>query len=228
MLELSSELSTVEQDESAFWDNLEKLNRSGGKLRGRARPIKKPKPAVIKEDEIYQLGEQLKTEHDRMLFYLTYLTAARISEILETTKRDYTIDTDTQTLLVELNTAKNSKDPFREVPIPMTSPVIPRIINYIDSINNPQQKLFDISGTNAWNRFHKVIVTVKARFQRIRIKKYEHDINPHYLRHCRLTHLEQNYGFTAIQLMHFAGWSSPAVASTYIRHDWKSLRKMMK
>ena len=46
-------------------------------------------------------------------------------------------------------------------------------------------------------------------------------INPHYLRHCRLTHMVQLYNYSIPQLIEFAGWSNSAPAMRYIHLDWR-------
>jgi hypothetical protein len=74
------------------------------------------------------------------------------------------------------------------------------------------------------------------------VKEELHDISPdirtHHLRHFRLTHLVQDYGFAPIDLITFAGWSfksglhsigqSSGQLDSYIHLSWKSyINKLM-
>jgi len=49
----------------------------------------------------------------------------------------------------------------------------------------------------------------------------------HYWRHCRLTNLAVDYGFTDLQLQHFIGWSNSQMASKYTHLDDSALIKAM-
>ena len=51
-----------------------------------------------------------------------------------------------------------------------------------------------------------------------RLDRYDKNINPHYLRHCRLSHYA-DHGLDILDLMYVAGWSTPNMASIYVRRD---------
>ena len=75
--------------------------------------------------------------------------------------------------------------------------------------------------------------TRKTKLPQIRTKAYYYDSKkemditrpyyPHFLRHCRLSHLAEHHHFDAIKLMYWAGWTDPKLANIYVRMDWRAL-----
>jgi len=49
----------------------------------------------------------------------------------------------------------------------------------------------------------------------------------HFFRHCRLTDLATNYGFSDIQLQHFVGWKTSSMAAKYTHLDDTAIIKAM-
>lgn len=93
--------------------------------------------------------------------------------------------------------------------------------------NRSEDHIFNISRTNAWNRLAKVEISTRAIQGKDIIEDYVKGVNPHYLRHCRLTHLVQTYGFNELQLMRFAGWTNTKPAIVYVHLNWMDLAKVM-
>lgn len=196
---------------------------------------KKPIPEAVSMDEIYILGRQYKDPRIRALFFFCYLTGARISEALATTPKDIN-RTSSQELgdyiTVRLLTRKNKRIPIRDVPVPLRHRE-GEMMAYMDAYLNVERPARGsrnfgyLTRTNAWNRLSEVKVVVRALHGRDIIEKYERGINPHYLRHCRLTHLVQHYGFNEIQLMRFAGWTNTKPATVYVHLNWMDLAKVM-
>lgn len=198
--------------------------------RGAELDVKKPVPEALAMQEILELGESYKNPGDKALFYFCYLTGARISEALDVTGRD--IKDHGDYLSVKLLTRKNRRVPFRDVPIP-TKQKEKAMVSYIHSYvgGDMDAKLFPgLTRNNAWFRLSRRSVTIRAvklGAGRKIIDNYRKKINPHYLRHCRLTHLVQHYGYNEIQLMRFAGWTNTSPAIVYVHLNWMDLARVM-
>lgn len=191
---------------------------------------KKPVPEALDMKGVLELGERYTDQSDQALFYFCYLTGARISEALDVTSRD--IQDHGDYLTVKLLTRKNKRVPFRDVPIPtklMEKPMVSHIYEYMDSVKN--DKVFPgLTRNNAWFRLSRKEISIRAiklGGGRVIIPDYIKKINPHYLRHCRLTHLVQHYGYNEIQLMRFAGWTNTTPATVYVHLNWMDLAKAM-
>jgi len=78
--------------------------------------------------------------------------------------------------------------------------------------------------TNANCENYKKILTEKD-IKTVREEKLiDFTINPHYLRHCRLTHLSE-LGFDISDLIAIAGWATPNTATIYVRKNWRRAAK---
>lgn len=196
---------------------------------------KKPIPEAVTMDDIYTIGNNYKDPRDRTLFYFCYLTGARISEALGVKGSDLAMIRSKKLgdyLTVRLVTRKNKRIPFRDVPVPLKykeGQMVNYIFGYkeIETLTENEKIFPHLSRTNAWNRLTKETVNVRAIYGREILERHTHKINPHYLRHCRLTHLVQKYGFNGIQLMQFAGWSNTKPATVYVHLNWMDLAKVM-
>jgi integrase len=205
----------------------------------RRNPVK-PIPEVMNEEDLYDFGKKYPQPW-RCLFYLTYLTGGRISEVLELRRKDMErVDfEDTDAVKVTLITRKNRANKFRAVPIP-TCKMLTEVMDYIDTLpKGGESYLFQdihcLKGgrSKAWRMFakeHTVVRATDARGERPEDKylsAYVLRMRPHYLRHCRLTHLVNRYGVDSLILMFFAGWTTPAPARVYASADWQTILKRM-
>lgn len=198
---------------------------------------KKPVPEALSMGRILALGQYYTDPQERALFYFCYLTGARISEALASRVNDISASSSEalgEFLVVKLVTLKNRRVPLRNVPVPMKHmerPMVNAISDYVVSrgMDGSDRPLFSFSRTNAWNRLSKIEFTVRAldKNRKEIISDYTRPINPHYLRHCRLTHLVQHYDFNEIQLMRFAGWTNSKPAIIYVHLNWLDLAKVM-
>lgn len=204
--------------------------RGDGTIRTR-----KPVPEAMSMEDIYNIGKQYRDPRTRALFFFCYLTGARISEALATTPKDITRSSSQELgdyITVRLLTRKNKRIPIRDVPVPLRHRE-GEMMAYMDAYSRVERpapggrNFGHLTRTNAWNRLTAVKVVVRALHGREIIEKYEKKINPHYLRHCRLTHLVQHYGFNEIQLMRFAGWTNTKPATVYVHLNWMDLAKVM-
>jgi integrase len=209
----------------------------------RGEPIeRKDIPFPLSMDEIYELGLNADRE-DKFLLWLLYCSGGRVSEVLPLRKRSFTFELNKSVMHVELPTLKNRKSRIRIVPIPYNgqykdsemckfvrevittsdSDEEDRIFNYSLNHNNGRVTIY-----NHIKRFKKDLTV--SRFsdgKRTPVVFEGFSLFPHFLRHCRLTHLVRYYHFDAFRLQKFAGWSSPAPASVYVQLDTSDLISQM-
>ena len=191
---------------------------------------KRPIPDVISMKEVLDLSYKL-APNDQILYLILYLTGARIGEVLRLQVRDINISDEFMTF--NIYTEKNRRHPIREIPVRIRAntanpeTVMADII--IEGIANksPDTYLFNISRYLAHKRINKLSIVTKATIGNERLEYYELKIYPHYLRHCRLTHLRQLYAFDALAMMQFAGWSNVAPTRIYVHSGVKDLMKLM-
>lgn len=95
----------------------------------------------------------------------------------------------------------NDKAKSRPVPIfkgELEMPFIKHLNNYIKKIDDPDYRLFDFTRQHAF----EILKDVK--------------INPHQLRHTRITHLCTFYPFSLFDLQNFVAWKSVRSADDYV------------
>lgn len=196
---------------------------------------KKPVPEAMSM-KVVELFSHTYYGEDLAVFNFCYLTGARVSEALSCRKEDIQMAKSKDLgdyLTVRLVTLKNKKVPFRDIPVPMREveeKMTKQIFTYMETENKKDaDHIFHLSRTNTYNRLAKRTMRVRAIDKRKKeiISNYEKPMNPHYLRHCRLTHLVQHYGFNELQLMRFAGWSNTNPAIVYVHLNWMDLAKVM-
>ena len=191
----------------------------------------KPVPEAMTMSQLAELGERYDNPQDRALFYFCYLTGARISEALDVTPGDIEKHRNEKLgeyLTVRLLTRKNRRAKIRDVPVPMQQ-LEKTMVSYVNKwVSVSEGSIFPgLSRTNAWNRLSRIKITVRAIHGKEIIQDLNKGVNPHYLRHCRLTHLVQHYGFNELQLMRFAGWTNTRPAIVYVHLNWMDLAKVM-
>ena len=194
----------------------------------------KPVPEVISMEETRDLWKEYDRPEDRTLFSLLYITGCRITEALNVRPEDLekaTLDIG-EILKINLITLKNRRHKFRILPVPIDNKIEKEltecIYKYIQVRKIPDdKKILKLSRTNAWNRLSSKYVTTRATQNKQIIDNYSFKVRPHYLRHCRLTHLVQYYNFDETKLTRFAGWTNSAPAQVYIRLNWMDLARSM-
>lgn len=136
-----------------------------------------------------------------------YATGGRINEVIKLTKND--LRKEENFLLISLWTEKNKKHPTRILPIPLDKEkwLTDPIITLAEVI--PSMRLFNFS--DRWGR------EIVHRY---------FDCHPHFLRHCRLTHLVSLFQADAFRLQLWAGWSSPTPANAYVHLNWQDTKKI--
>lgn len=165
----------------------------------------------------------IANNRDKALITLAYLTAGRISEILELKAGDISLikEENRPVLLIDMPNRKHRKQKRKYIPIPLDTSegdMANVITEYCKSLN-PETLLFP----SAWHGNLKPISEQWAWSI-----CYKHlGFNPHYLRHIRLTHLATMYNFSDQLLIQFAGWSDSRPAKHYISLKWQDILKKM-
>lgn len=150
----------------------------------------------------------------RALIAITYLTAGRISEVIEL-RKDQLKKEWPHYLVYNMKVLKRGKKEIvRTVPIRIETDrkFLFFIFSYINRHNSPY--LFpSIRGRHIGRRWaHKLISKVFAW--------------PHFLRHLRCSHLAQK-GLSAYQLQQFIGWARLETGEDYVRLSAEDLRKVI-
>ncbi len=165
---------------------------------------------------IYETAQTIQDERARVLYVLAYLTGGRITEILSLRKKDMTIQkvNNRMTLAIELRNLKNKRRMQKTLPIPFDGDDA-KFLNLIrDYINEFNQDDLLFEGQN------RMPMTKIRAYQ---ILKKNADVNPHWMRHLRLSHLRLYYRFDAFELQKFAGWSDIKPAQHYMEIGWQDL-----
>lgn len=170
------------------------------------------KEPIPNPNEIINLAITCLNERNKALFILGYLSGGRISELLEITKMHFqhkNVDGRDLILIKNLPNRKNKERHFKDIPIPIDNSFEKELFsmawNYIDNLY-PDRKIFDFTKIRAYQ-----------------ILKKDFDVNPHYLRHVRATHLVTEYNFNSSQLESFMGWSDARPAKHYVQLAWRNI-----
>ena len=204
----------------------------------------KPVADTIKIREVYEKGSQLKKPEYRIAYYMIYLTGGRVSEVTQLRVRDieFVHDRDNRLIAIfSLITEKKKDHPLRKIPVIYDDPNIPEQYEYekkmmrsIRAFIKPmlvEEKIFRIKKYNKLTNYFRrnIVLKVDGRFKGKVVEGLNYKMHPHYLRHCRITHMRELYGFDAIDLKQFAGWTSTKMTDIYLHLGYKNLvDKMVK
>ena len=206
------------------------------RLKAKANPKKKkkrvkPRPFPVSYERILSIVRGWHTTglRDKMkyLFILAYLTGARISELLQLRRMDFEEEeiAGKKFLCVQMLTLKESRSNLmRKLVIPIDgydhelTEMIMR--EWLPKFYGPE-KLFKCSRIHAWVSLNKInvgplqaIVLYPGGAQIKFFDKFP--CFPHFMRHCRITHLKKRYNFDDQYLMMWAGWASTRMATEYV------------
>lgn len=175
--------------------------------------------------DMIRLARNIPSYRNRALFSLAYLSAGRISELLGKFQKRKDIDPkvwiplakkhiylnkvkNKECLIIELPNLKNRRKKNKTIPIPLTSEpeFIGMIVEFLNEIEDVHEPLFNFTRQMAY-----------------KIIKTETGINPHYIRHIRLTHLTVNNDFNESRLQIMAGWSDSRPAKHYVHLKYTDL-----
>jgi len=168
----------------------------------------------------YKRDREFYEKRDRALMGLLYLTCGRITEVLSLTKKQFDLESEPNFIIVRnmivVKRKKKAKRKSRairdEVPLPKEGPLAPftkLVLDYLQLIENPEDKLFNIGR----NRAYKIVRYVTGQW-------------PHWFR----SQGESWYGkvFSNIfALKDYVGVVSAEVLSDYVKTDWREYRKAL-
>lgn len=201
---------------------------------------KRPKPEPVSMQELYDLGMAADVP-TRLMFFILYLTGARISEAMMIRRRDIReeIVNGVPVVMVNLVTRKNRKEPQREVPIILNSKnadglMLDEIMRLIENAAFAPDALLFVSCKMTYERMIKRLTANLDAFEwneygiRERVSFENFPLFCHFLRHCRASDLVKCYDYNAFELAKYMGWSDPRMAGTYIHLNMKdAVRKMV-
>ena len=182
----------------------------------------------------------------RALFATLYLTGGRVSEVLALTRADYTSKPQPDGSLrgdFTLITEKRGDALPRTVPVTSNDATDREFFRMAVAWINTKtmsEPLFRYSQTRASHVVNEAKLRVTASIpasQTTRAleqgwefdknsKTWRHSewsIHPHYLRHCRLTHLVKHKNFKDSELRAYTGWKSNTMAQVYVDMDADAL-----
>lgn len=228
---------------------INKYRKNPIKKKGRMKPVYSP----VDFQTIYETWKQsrIKGRKVQSKFAILYLTGARVSEVIQLRKNDFKYLKDKngdEVLTIQCQTLKNRNEHYRILPLVKKDPykkMIKEIELYLNHLDD-HSKIFRSKDTKIiWrdlkklDNFETIAHYAKGMKTPENVKVIEDDAGlhrkviqrtwyPHYLRHCRLSHLVQYHNFDATRLMFWAGWSDPRLARTYIHLDWSNLAELIK
>lgn len=161
----------------------------------------------------------IPSPRDKSLHTLCYLTAGRITEVLDVRKENITFITKNNRpiMLIDIPNRKNPTRKRKHIPIMLDgsdndlaeiikqyiNPLEPGAFLFPSSFHGGQKP---ISAARAWQ-----ILTNASTWP------------PHWWRHLRLSHLASTYGLPDHHLILYAGWSDSRPAKNYIEMRWTDL-----
>ncbi len=157
--------------------------------------------SIWTREKINDVISNIKDKKHRAFLSLLYLTAGRISEVLEVKKLNITnfVSKGVVYLKTKMINEKNRNIKTKDVPFVEEDVLVKNILDYKKDLKY-HQKLFDFSRVTGW----RLLVKYTGLW-------------PHSFRHFRLTELAVVYDFNEIDLMKLAGWSTPTMARIYVR-----------
>ena len=173
--------------------------------------------------------EEIEHSRDSLLIKMLYLTACRVSELAGNispserqrglnvygSKLSYDVVTEEnhRILVLKIFTAKRHE--FKLISLPLEEKFEPWAGELHEFLEVAKSQPFQITRQRIWQIVNN------------RLSLLDPKIHPHTLRHYRLTHLVENYGFDAYDLTVYAGWTfrttfgQSGQLDTYLHLDWR-------
>ena len=200
--------------------------------------FKKPILDPLEFKDIYNIWKNAMSKAGKKAqfeFALLYLTGARVGEIVQVRKADFKKykKGEKEYLTVTLPTLKNRRRRSRIIPLVKEEPyteMVESIEDYLYYLY-PTERIIQVQTARGLRKkISKVgeFETMAIYPNQRKKKEVKRSFYPHFLRHCRLTHLVKYHHFDGNRLMYFAGWSDPRLSSIYVSLDWYALAEMIK
>jgi hypothetical protein len=173
-------------------------------------------PEVPSWDELARRIGEVESPRERAFFSMLYLTAGRITEILWSSRFGtpgvrpcdirFMMHAGKEIMVVKIVNRKNRIHHEKELPVvvELEAPLVKFIRDYADSMPDKTASMFHFNAVTGWGFTRKHL-----------------GFTPHFLRHCRLTHLSAPpYRYDHMRLMKYAGWTNTVQADRYIHTRW--------
>ena len=158
------------------------------------------------QKQLIEVSQKLKEGQERVLFLLTYITAGRISEVVELQCNSIqpVFKEGRNAFTITMPNRKNKHDTTKIIPIPLDRELEAAFIEPVyQFVKDKTGRIFRFkTPARAWQILGKV------------------GYNPHFLRHVRLTHMETIYGLSSERLRNYAGWTDNRPATHYVKLNW--------
>lgn len=189
---------------------------------------KRPKIYAAKPELLLKYGMSIVDPLARTMFFMLYMSGPRINEFTAITPQ--AIEDRGDRWVVRLPTLKQKDGGVRErrfVPIPKgalarchENEMMAEVQNFL-RLKESSAYVFRPWKNMSEYLARKLEIEVEAQVK-TGPKLYEDRVitkrfNPHWLRHCRATHLVDYYDFSAVQLCRFFNWHNMNVALIYTR-----------
>lgn len=204
---------------------------------------------VVSKDYLFrELSFQLKDNQEAKIFcFLLYLTSARRCEVLNLKRQDVSRSSIRmqngiahEVLVFQMMNQKNKQTDRKYIPLVKGLDLIEdAMISEVEAyIFSKDDFIFKRVGSTAWNKvLEKVKLKTRYKERWMPITEemiVEFGLFPHYLRHCRLTHMNW---LSPVLITQLAGWSnsqlqgkfgaSGKLIDTYLHKNWETLAKEM-
>jgi integrase len=184
----------------------------------------RPKYQAINPTSILQLFKAVDDTPARAIGLFTYLSGGRINEVTDFTPNRLEALPDRFT--VRIKTLKQRRgDNVRKILIPrgdfakcLEDEMMEIVLDYLKgfkSFDYPFRKWGNMSEYLKRHAELKTEARVRTMSGEYVDKMISKSLHPHFLRHCRATHLHDYYGFDNIQLCRYFGWKNPEMAMRY-------------
>jgi integrase len=169
---------------------------------------------ISTEQEIRGMINQTRYEWLKPLIAFLYLFGCRITEALQTNRKDVWMDNEYLVAQIGVLKRRNQDGPYLSMPhlihVSVNAPFVKDILlPYFGSIEDREARLFRKCRQLAW----------------LRLKELNRQISPHVFRHDRLMKLALK-GASEAELMDWAGWTDSRPAGNYIRATGRLAAKL--
>lgn len=187
----------------------------------------RPMPYPAAPNELYRVGNEVLDDRAKALYFFLYITGCRINEATDfIPSRVSFFDTH---IIIRLKTLKARSEfrRYRYVVIPLAkhakcheSEMWQIVLRYIQQFDNTENPFAHWRNMSEYLARH-ITLTIEAHIKtssgnwidKVITKRF----NPHFLRHCRLTHLSDYYDLNINQLADFAGHANINMTARYIK-----------